>query len=206
MASANPTTSLVSVRPENPALWLKPDEPLMASGYDWSWCYVAFGTIKGFPQYRVTDRGIVYSRRTRISLVPHWTALKPKTIKSGHLYVNLRHNNMSRMRGVHCLVMEAFWGLCPEGMEVCHNNGNSSDNRLNNLRWDTHYNNLQDRRAHGTILYGMRHQNSRLTDEIVLEIRRRLSQGESRRVMADEFGITMQHVHKIWHRILWPHI
>jgi hypothetical protein len=33
-------------------------------------------------------------------------------------------------------------------METCHNNGNPADNRLENLRWDTHVANEADKRLH----------------------------------------------------------
>jgi hypothetical protein len=42
------------------------------------------------------------------------------------------------------LVLEAFVGLCPAGMEACHFNDDPADNRLENLRWDTHSNNHYD--------------------------------------------------------------
>ena len=38
---------------------------------------------------------------------------------------------------VHQLVLEAFVGPAPEGMECCHLNDDGFDNRLSNLRWDT---------------------------------------------------------------------
>jgi hypothetical protein len=53
-------------------------------------------------------------------------------------------------RYVHHLVLEAFVGPRPDGMEACHENGNSLDNRLSNLRWDTHAANMADQRRHGT--------------------------------------------------------
>lgn len=45
---------------------------------------------------------------------------------------------------VHRLVLESFVGPCPDGMEACHNNGNGFDNRIENLRWDTHESNMRD--------------------------------------------------------------
>lgn len=45
---------------------------------------------------------------------------------------------------VHRLVMLAFVGPCPDGMEVCHNNGDPTDNRLSNLRYDTRAENMLD--------------------------------------------------------------
>lgn len=50
---------------------------------------------------------------------------------------------------VHTLVALAFLGPCPEGAEVCHENGDAHDNRPANLRYDTHSANMHDRVAHG---------------------------------------------------------
>ena len=46
--------------------------------------------------------------------------------------------------------MAAFVGPCPDGMEVCHNNGDATDNRLENLRYGSHSENMLDKRKHGT--------------------------------------------------------
>jgi len=41
-------------------------------------------------------------------------------------------------------------GPRPDGMECCHGNGDSADNRVENLRWDTRANNGADKRMHKT--------------------------------------------------------
>jgi hypothetical protein len=64
-----------------------------------------------------------------------------------YMTVQIGHGNT---KSVHHLVIEAFLGPRPDGMDACHNNGQSHDNRLENLRWDTPINNAADRRAHGT--------------------------------------------------------
>lgn len=45
--------------------------------------------------------------------------------------------------------MLAFKGPPPEGHEVCHNNGDPADNRLENLRYGTRTDNLHDLYLHG---------------------------------------------------------
>lgn len=52
-------------------------------------------------------------------------------------------------RMIHQLVLEAFKGLCPEGQEACHYDDDSSNNRLSNLRWDTHPANEEDKKRNG---------------------------------------------------------
>lgn len=50
---------------------------------------------------------------------------------------------------VHTLVAEAFIGPRPEGMFVCHNNGDPADNRVENLRYDSPRENSRDILRHG---------------------------------------------------------
>lgn len=46
---------------------------------------------------------------------------------------------------VYRLVLEAFKGPCPKGKEACHYPDHDVTNcRLDNLRWDTRYNNVWD--------------------------------------------------------------
>ncbi len=52
-------------------------------------------------------------------------------------------------RKVHRLVAEAFHGQIPDGMVVCHNDGDPSNNCPTNLRIDTHSENSKDRVRHG---------------------------------------------------------
>lgn len=75
----------------------------------------------------------------------------------GYAQANLRDNGEQHLVFVHRLVMEAFVGPMPEGMQVCHNNGDKSDNRLENLRYDTGSSNTFDSVAHKT------HPQTRLT-------------------------------------------
>lgn len=98
--------------------------------------------------YQVSDAGQVRSipRATR----HHWRTLRQISIKrNGYRVVSLSREGAIRQWRVHQLVMLAFVGPCPKGQEVCHENGVSSDNRLSNLRYDTHRNNQLDVARHG---------------------------------------------------------
>ena len=76
--------------------------------------------------------------------------LKGLTMDTGHVLMTLRDDPRVESIFLHRLVLEAFVGPCPEGMEGCHNNGDPSDNRLENLRWDTRSGNRYDSVRHGT--------------------------------------------------------
>lgn len=96
--------------------------------------------------YQVSDRGEV---RRLERIVPHlggWRTITPRLLKprptpEGYARVKLR----DRLHLVHRLVLEAFVGPCPEGMEACHGDRGPTDQRIQNLRWDTHCGNMKDR-------------------------------------------------------------
>lgn len=99
-------------------------------------------------QVRSVDREIVRSdgqvRRFKGKL------LSPGTNRHGYPVVVLSRPEKSKTMKVHRLVLHAFVGECPKGMEACHNNGVRADASLTNLRWDTPSSNQFDRRIHGT--------------------------------------------------------
>lgn len=113
-------------------------------------------SIEGFPYYEVSSTGRVRSldrtMRYPSGRVMTWRGriLSPKTDSKGAQQVGLRTEEGRTDTLIHRLVLLAFVGPCPEGMECCHNNGNPADNRVENLRWDTKSENQKDRRAHGT--------------------------------------------------------
>lgn len=61
----------------------------------------------------------------------------------GYIIIGLRKNDRQTFRSVHRLVLFAFIGPCPEGMEGSHLNDIKTDNRLENLAWMTHSENCR---------------------------------------------------------------
>lgn len=101
-------------------------------------------------QLRSLDRNVPHARYGTQFIAGCTISLSPNTM--GRLQVHIKNNDGIKTHPqIHQLVMLAFVGPPPEGMEVCHNNGDHTDNRLENLRYDTHAANMMDRRVHGTL-------------------------------------------------------
>lgn len=97
-------------------------------------------------------------------------------------------------------VMQTFVGPCPEGQEVCHEDGNPLNNCLRNLRYDTHRNNMKDQIKHGT-------RPTKLTEIQIKEIRHRaFINRHSARSIAKEYGLNHATVLDIIHKRIWAHV
>lgn len=89
------------------------------------------------------------------------------------------------------LVAKTFIGLCPNGMEVCHNDGNQLNNKLDNLRYDTKKNNMKDFVIHTGGFRGEKNPYSVLKDEQVIEIVKRYKTGKyTHKSLAIEYGVS----------------
>lgn len=95
--------------------------------------------------YQVSDKGGINTRDRRGEWVPR--ALNSD--KNGYQRVTLSMSGRKSSRLIHHLVLEAFVGPRPEGMECRHLNGDPSDNRLENLEWGTSSENTFDVVRHG---------------------------------------------------------
>lgn len=77
--------------------------------------------------------------------------IAPRALPHGYLQVDLHTAGARTTQYVHRLVLETFRGPSPqEDMEVCHNDGDPSNNRVWNLRYDTRSENRLDMVRHGT--------------------------------------------------------
>jgi len=132
-----------------PPPWLLPRHPVMedtmADGDDTP----EWRPVPGFPNYLVSSDGKVLSLKRRGA---------PGGIRktfdhgSGHLHVVLLNGSHNDRHGfmVHHLVLEAFVGPRPQGMECRHLDGNPANNVVSNLAWGTRSENQLDRVSHGT--------------------------------------------------------
>ena len=137
-------------------------------------------SIKGFPGYEVSNHGNVRSYKKFGGARRGWyiadkpvKTLSPATDKRGYRGVNLgKRDGRPHYIRIAKLVTAAFLGPCPNGLEVCHNDGNPSNDRVENLRYDTHKSNMQDAIEQGNM---GRSKGGKLTKEQVERIRWELS-------------------------------
>jgi hypothetical protein len=164
--------------------------------------------VVGFLGYDVSDFGRVrsyWNRRGGFNHQPHPMRLKPD--KNGYMTVCLQSANREITCKVHRLVLEAFVGPCPEGMECRHfPDRNPANNLLANLSWARSKVNASDRWYHGTQPHGRSVVNVKLTDSQVKEIRKRRADGESLDSIKRRFAISRQSVSGICNGISWAHI
>ena len=100
--------------------------------------------------YEVSEWGHVWSIRKDRPMRPSYT-------NSGNYpLLILSRNGKQTGKYVHHLVLEAFVGPCPEGMEARHLDGNSYNPDLTNLCWGTSSENKFDEIHHGTHAEGSR--------------------------------------------------
>jgi hypothetical protein len=174
---------------------------------------VSYLPIPGFPGYCVGDDGTIWSSNVESLLDgivsedgTQWRLMRPHHLKKGYRIITLKRNGQEFKKLVHRLVLEAFAGPCPDGMEACHNDGNLLNNMESNLRWDTRSANHLDKRAHGTSARGMRNPQYKLTDEDVREIKRMLILGYGQDTIAFKFNISQSNVSMISSGKTWSHI
>lgn len=163
----------------------------------------------GWPGYEVSDVGRVRSswgagkvpgvgKGTRSMGCPWWI-LAPGTLKSGHQSVSLTKDRKTKSVRVHQMVMQAFVGPCPLGLEVCHNDGNPANNVLSNLRYGTQSSNQIDRVRHG------RHPIAKLKPEDIPVILERILNGEKGYKIAADYHVSPGTISLIRNGKLWLH-
>jgi len=92
---------------------------------------------------------------------------------------------------VHVIACEHHHGPRPEGMQVAHACGNRRCVNRVHIRWATPSENELDKRLTGTAPIGERNGRAKLTAAQVAEIRRRRTDGQTAKVLAAEFGMSI---------------
>lgn len=148
--------------------------------------------VPGWSDYFVDQLGAVWSTK--------WGKLRRMKLtrrRLGYRHVALSDGERKKSYPVHTLVLLAWIGPRPEGMECRHLDGNPGNNRLSNLQWGTHLENEMDKRRHGTV-------ESKLTEDQVREI---IADADSPHTeLAERYGVTPGMIMRIRQGIKWRHV
>lgn len=116
---------------------------------------------------------------------------------------------------VHHLVLIAFVGPCPPGMECRHfPDNNRANNKLENLQWGTPKQNQADRIHNGTnngfikrdTAKGTRNSFAKLTEFVIPFIRNRIAEGCSDKEIASDYQVHPSTISLIRKRKTWRHV
>lgn len=151
--------------------------------------------VPDWPEYEVSNLGKV-KRVAAGSNAVIGRILKPQPLGAGYICVNLSARGTRKKMLIHRLVASAFLGP-PGDFEVCHWDGDPKNCRLDNLRYDTPKNNCKDKKRHGTEPCGERNGFNKWKTETVLKVKHALQSGQSRHLVAREFGMPVGTVRKI---------
>ena len=145
--------------------------------------------------YSVSDLGRVFSFERNGT---PGGILKPDITRYGYYKVKLYKNNKPKVYGIHQLVMLAFIG--PTELCVNHLNMNKGDNRLVNLEYVTHKQNVAHALAMGGgwQRHGENHPNAKLTSNEVRAIKIIHTGGlMSQRIIAELFKVSESQISRI---------
>lgn len=131
--------------------------------------------------------------------------LIPSRNVAGYHYANLFKDGKQLRIGIHQLVMREFVGDVPSGMEVNHKDGDKSNNRLTNLEYLTHVENmLHKANVLGKHERGELNAKAKLTEWAVKKIRQmRQARSHTQKEIAIMFGVSRATVQRIEKKTRW---
>lgn len=160
--------------------------------------------------YQVSNLGRLKSLSRYIK---HWRGgfLKSKEIikkpfksKSGYLITELSKNASKSKFLIHRLVAEAFIPNPEEKPQVNHINGIKTDNRVENLEWNTRSENIKHADSKGLRnLKGVNNSGAKLSEKEVIEIRKSKN---SISYLAFNYNVGTTCIKKIINKVTWKHV
>jgi hypothetical protein len=175
---------------------------------------VTYKDIPGFPGYRAGSDGSIWScrvpgsRNWQTAKNPaKWRCLVARPSTRGRPRVRIYYGHKRADVGVCRLILLAFVGPCPEGMEACHDpDPDPNNNRIENLRWGTRKENAEDRAKHGRSPEGENNPNHKLTAKDIPEIFAARVRGESQSSIGARYGVGQPVISAILLGKRWKHL
>lgn len=148
------------------------------SGYEVS----SLGRVRSLPRNVIRQGYKDYPIKGRI--------IKQSLNTSGYPSFTIQVDKRQKTMRVHCLVAEAFLGERPEGMTVSHIDGNSQNNNIDNLCYES----LKDNCGRGK-------RYNRLSEDTKRYIRQMCFFSDmSPKEISDKTGCSMRHISKLRNR------
>jgi HNH endonuclease len=144
-------------------------------------------------------RGGTHAAKHR-TLTDNWFDVKAHVTRTGYRRVNILEGTKARRAQVHRLILEAFVGECPPGMECRHLDSNPLNNRLSNLAWGTPRENSLDQVRNGS------HPTAKLTEDDVRSIRAEYVKRKNSAMLAKKHNLCISAIQRIVTRKTWKHV
>lgn len=169
--------------------------------------YEGYYEVSNLGNVRSIDR---YVKKESYQRFAKGVLLKPAWKKEGrdcYPKVSLSKNGKSNTYYTYRLVAEAFMPN-PDNLPcVNHIDGDKFNPQVDNLEWCTYSEN--SKHSFATNLQcnkGVNNSRARLTEDDVLDIRKRYENGEDSREIAKRYGIVRDYVYMIKDKKVWKHI
>lgn len=148
--------------------------------------------IPGFPSYRVSSEGVVYSSYRK----SYWKVLSPRLKSNGYHIVSVRdEQGVKKTLGIHQLVAMAYIPNPESKPCVCHRDSVRTNNKVSNLYWGTYEEN-----THQMVMEGKHYiPPSKLTEDQELALVFDYETSSSYHTydsLADKYGISRMLVYK----------
>lgn len=151
-------------------------------------------------RYRVSNFGNLYSKRYKRIKKVHLN-------RDGYLYSNFTVNFISSTKKVHKIVADAFLPLIEGKNHIDHIDGDKQNNNASNLRRCTHAENIAfgwETGAYNNI--GSNHGNAKLNENIVKDIKIKLTTGETLNSLAKQYNVSSSTILNIKKGKIWKHV